>query len=57
MRFPWQSSLDFKVTQILPGFRGDDEFVITLGIENLLNLIDDDKGRNSDMDITQEEYL
>tara|TARA_B100000945_G_scaffold150763_1_gene120937 strand:- start:1349 stop:4555 length:3207 start_codon:yes stop_codon:yes gene_type:complete len=44
MRFPWQSSLDFKVTQILPGFRDNDEFVITLGIENLLNLIDDDKG-------------
>ena len=44
MRFPWQSSLDFKITQILPGFRENDEFVITLGIENLLNLLDDDKG-------------
>ena len=44
MRFPWQSSLDFKVTQILPGFREKDEVVITLGIENLLNLLDDDKG-------------
>ena len=44
MRFPWQSSLDFKITQILPGFREKDEVVITLGIENLLNLIDDDKG-------------
>ena len=44
MRFPWQSSLDFKITQVLPGFRESDEFVITLGIENLLNLLDDDKG-------------
>ena len=44
MTFPSQTSLDFKVTQILPGFRADDEFIITLGIENLLNLIDDDKG-------------
>ena len=42
--YPWQSSLDVKVTQILPGFRADDEVVITLGIENLLNLIDDKKG-------------
>ena len=42
--YPWQSSLDFKITQVLPGFRADDEVIITLGIENLLNLIDDNKG-------------
>ena len=35
---------NFKITQILPGFRNDDEVVITFGIENLLNLLDDDKG-------------
>ena len=44
MRFPWQSSLDLNIVQILPGFRENDEFVITFGIENLLNLLDDDKG-------------
>lgn len=42
--YPWQTSLDLKITQILPGFRAEDEFVISLGIENLLNLIDSDKG-------------
>ena len=42
--YPWQTTLDLKITQILPGFRADDEFVISLGIENLLNLIDSDKG-------------
>ena len=42
--FPWQTSLDLKITQILPGFRDDDGFVVTLGIENLLNLIDDEEG-------------
>jgi hypothetical protein len=41
---PWNTTLDLKITQILPGFRADDEFVITLGIQNLLNLIDDEKG-------------
>ena len=42
--YPWQTTLDLKITQILPGFRADDEFVISLGIENLLNLFDSDKG-------------
>ena len=42
--YPWQTSLDLKITQILPGFRAEDEFVISLGIENLLNLIDSDNG-------------
>lgn len=42
--FPYQTSLDLKITQRLPGFRTNDEFVISLGIENLLNLIDSDKG-------------
>jgi len=42
--YPWQTTLDLKITQILPGFRAEDEFVISLGIENLLNLIDSDKG-------------
>ena len=42
--FPYQTSLDLKITQELPGFRSEDLFVITLGIENLLNLIDSDKG-------------
>ena len=41
---PWVTSLDLKITQVLPGFRKDDTFVITLGIQNLLNLIDDEKG-------------
>jgi hypothetical protein len=36
--YPWQTTLDLKITQILPGFRAEDEFVISLGIENLLNL-------------------
>ena len=44
MRFPWQSSLDLKITQILPGFRNDDELIITFGIDNLLNLLTEDKG-------------
>ena len=42
--YPWQTTLDLKITQILPGFRAEDEFVISLGLENLLNLIDSDKG-------------
>ena len=42
--YPWQTTLDLKITQILPGFRNDDEFVISLGIENLLNLIDSNEG-------------
>ena len=42
--YPWRTSLDLKITQILPGFRAEDEFVISLGIMNLLNLIDSDKG-------------
>ena len=36
--------MDLKITQVLPGFRDDDEFVISLGIENLLNLLDDNAG-------------
>ena len=42
--YPWRTSLDLKITQILPGFRAEDEFVISLGIMNLLNLLDSDKG-------------
>ena len=42
--FPYQTSLDLKITQVLPGFRKNDEFVITLGIQNLLNLLDDEMG-------------
>ena len=42
--YPWQTTLDLKITQILPGFRAEDEFVISLGLENLLNLIDSDNG-------------
>ena len=42
--YPWQTTLDLKITQILPGFRADDEFVISLGIENLIKLIDSNKG-------------
>jgi outer membrane receptor for ferrienterochelin and colicin len=42
--YPWRTSLDLKITQILPGFRAEDEFVISLGIMNLLNLIDSNKG-------------
>ena len=41
---PWVTSLDLKITQVLPGFRKNDEFVITLGIQNLLNLFDDEMG-------------
>ena len=39
-----QLKQDLPNLQILPGFRDDDEFVISLAIENLLNLIDSDKG-------------
>ena len=42
--FPYQTTLDLKITQELPGFRKDDLFIITLGIENLLNLIDNNEG-------------
>ncbi len=42
--FPYQTTLDLKITQVLPGLRDDDEFVISLGIENLLNLLDDNAG-------------
>jgi len=44
LEFPWQSSLDLKIKQVLPGFRADDELIITLGIENVLNMINDDWG-------------
>jgi len=41
---PWNSTVDLKITQILPGFRAEDEFVITLGIQNLLNMLNDEWG-------------
>lgn len=44
LQFPYQSTLDLKIKQVLPGFRPDDEFVITLGIENLLNMLNDEWG-------------
>jgi len=44
LEFPWQSSLDLKIKQVLPGFRADDELIITLGIENVLNMLNDDWG-------------
>ena len=42
--FPWQSSLDMNIIQKLPGLRANDQFVITLALENVLNFIDEDKG-------------
>ena len=42
--FPYQTTLDLKITQELPGFRKDDLFIITLVIENLHNLIDNNEG-------------
>jgi hypothetical protein len=36
--------MDVKVTQVLPGFRAEDEFIIELGIRNILNLLDDEMG-------------
>ena len=44
LQFPYQSTLDLKIKQVLPGFRPDDEVVITLGIENLLNMLNDEWG-------------
>ena len=41
---PWNNTLDLKITQILPGLRDEDEFVITLGIQNLLNMLNDEWG-------------
>ena len=41
---PYVSTMDVKVTQVLPGLRDEDEFIIELGIQNILNLIDDDMG-------------
>ena len=41
---PWNTQMDFKITQILPGFRAEDEFVITFGVQNILNLLNDDWG-------------
>ena len=44
--------MDFKVTQILPGFRAEDELVITLGVQNILNLLNDDWGTIRGRDYT-----
>jgi len=44
LQFPYQSTLDLKIKQVLPGFRPDDEVIITLGIENLLNMLNDEWG-------------
>lgn len=41
---PYVSTMDVKVTQVLPGFRDEDEFIIELGIQNILNLLDDEMG-------------
>ena len=41
---PYISTMDVKVTQVMPGLRDEDEFIIELGIQNILNLIDDDMG-------------
>jgi outer membrane receptor for ferrienterochelin and colicin len=41
---PYVSTMDVKVTQVLPGFRAEDEFIIELGIRNILNLLDDEMG-------------
>ena len=41
---PYVSTMDVKMTQVLPGFRAEDEFIIELGIRNILNLLDDDMG-------------
>jgi outer membrane receptor for ferrienterochelin and colicin len=42
--FPWQTTLDFSLVQELPGIREGDQFIVTFAIDNLLNLIDEDKG-------------
>ena len=49
---PWNTTLDLKITQILPGLRDEDEFVITLGIQNLLNMLNDDWGTIRGRDYT-----
>ena len=49
---PWNNTLDLKITQILPGLRDEDEFVITLGIQNLLNMLNDEWGTIRGRDFT-----
>ena len=49
---PWNTTIDLKITQILPGFRDEDEFVLTLGIQNLLNMLNDDWGTIRGRDYT-----
>ena len=49
---PWNTQMDFKITQILPGFRAEDEFVITFGVQNILNLLNDDWGTIRGRDFT-----
>ena len=45
----WNYRLDFKLTQEFPGFglTDKDKFIITVDVENLLNLIDDEWGRQT----------
>jgi len=45
----WNYRLDFRFTQELPGFglTDKDKFILTLDIENLLNLLDSDWGRQT----------
>ena len=45
----WNYRLDFKLTQEFPGLglTDKDKFVLTLDVENLLNLIDSEYGRQT----------
>jgi hypothetical protein len=45
----WNYRLDFKITQEFPGLglTDKDKFVLTLDVENLLNLIDSEYGRQT----------
>ncbi|MCM2680593.1 TonB-dependent receptor [Echinimonas agarilytica] len=42
---PWVSQLDFRFTQELPGFYGDNRFLFYFDVKNVLNLLNDDWGQ------------
>lgn len=51
---PWITDLDFSIQQEIPGFADGHKGMIYLTIDNLLNLIDSDKGQVRRMEFPQQ---
>ena len=51
---PWITELDFSIQQEIPGFADGHKGMVYLTIDNLLNLIDSDKGKVRRMEFPQQ---